>query len=128
MAASAAYGKKVPAAAVIALSGMIGAADGQRLINRTENNPPVMMVIGENDLDFMKELCKKSHAYLNEFGVINELWEVPGGTHFYPSTSSIHPIEDSDSVHFLEQAMSDFLYRSMRLHELSNRPAHQPRN
>lgn len=127
IAASAAYGKKVPAAAVIALSGMIGAADGQRLINSTQNNPPVMMVMGENDLDFMKELCKQSHAYLNEFGVINELWEVPGGTHFYPSTSSIHPIEDSDSVHFLEQAMSDFLYRSMRLHELSNRPAHQPR-
>lgn len=119
MAASAAYGKKVPAAAIVALSGMIGTVDGKRMIQSSAKNPPVMMVIGEQDLDFMKLLCQQSHAYLNDLGVINELWEVPGGTHFYPSTSAIHPIEDTNAVNHLEQAVSDFLYRSMRLNELS---------
>ena len=120
MAASAAYGKKVPAAAIVALSGMIGAVDGQRVIQSGANNPPVMMVMGEKDLDFMKLLCQKSHTYLNQLGVINELWEVPGATHFYPSTSLMHRVEEPHSVVHLEQAVSDFLYRSLRLSECSH--------
>lgn len=121
MAASAAYGKRVPAAAIVALSGMIGAVDGQRLIQTGQENPPVMMVMGEKDLDFMKALCQKSHTYLNQLGVTNELWEVPEATHFYPSTSLMHRVEDPNSVVHLEQAISDFLYRSMRLTEVSLR-------
>lgn len=120
MAASAAYGKKVPAAAIVAISGMIGTVDGKRLIQPNAKNPPVMMVMGQNDLDFMKILCQQSHAYLNELGVTNELWEAPGATHFYPSTSLIHRVEDVNAVNHLEQAMSDFLYQSMRLNELNH--------
>lgn len=119
MAASAAYGKKVPAAAIVALSGMIGTIDGKRLIRSDDKNPPIMMVMGEIDLDHIKTLCQESHAYLSELGVINQLWRAPGATHFYPSTSSIHRIENPNIVNSLEPAMSDFLYRSMRLDELN---------
>lgn len=120
MAASAAYGKKVPAAAIVAISGMMGIVDSKRLIQADNKNPPVMMVMGENDLDHIKILCEQSHMYFDEIGLSNELWKVPGATHFYPATSAMHRIEAPNIVHHLEQAISDFLFRTLRLNELNH--------
>lgn len=120
MAASAVFGKGIPAAAIVAISGMIGIAEAERLIKPDDKYPPVMMVMGENDLDFMKVLCLRSHAHFDRVGVTNQLWEAPGATHFYPATSMIHSVDNPTITGRLEDVMCDFLWRSLQLHHGAN--------
>ena len=119
MAACATYGKNIPAAAVVALSGMLGMDDAKRLILPGGTYAPALIVVGENDLDYVKTLGEESHAYFDQRGVTNELWEVPGGTHFYPASSLVHKGGVPTVTSQLEPVIADFLYRALRLSELS---------
>jgi hypothetical protein len=118
MAACATYGKNKPVAAVVALSGMLGMEDAKRVILPRGTYAPALIVVGENDLDYVKALGHEAHAYFDQCGVINELWEVPGGTHFYPSSSLVHKGGAPTVTSQLEPVMADFLYRALRLSEL----------
>lgn len=119
MAACATYAKNVPAAAVVALSSMLGMEEAKRLILPGRNYAPALIVVGENDLDYVKALGEQSHAYFDQRGVTNELWEVPGGTHFYPASSLVYKGGEPTVTSHLEPVIADFLYRSLRLSELS---------
>lgn len=117
MAACATYAKNIPAAAVVALSSMLGMEEAKRLILPGGKYAPALIVVGENDLDYVKLLGEQAHANFDQMGVANELWEVPGGTHFYPASSLVHQGDDPSVTSHLEPVMADFLYRSLRLAE-----------
>ena len=119
MAASAIYGKRVPAAALVALSGMMGLEESRRLITKGTHLPPALLSIGENDLDYLKALVDASYAHLQEMKVASELWEIPGGTHFYPSSSPVHLRHDPSVVNRLEAVITTFLHRALNLAELN---------
>jgi len=103
---------------VVALSSMLGMEEAKRLILPGGKYAPALIVVGENDLDYVKALGEQSHAYFDQMGVTNELWEVPGGTHFYPASSPVHQGDDSSVTSQLEPVIADFLYRALRLSEL----------
>jgi hypothetical protein len=63
--------------------------------------------------------CSRSRCTFDQMGVTNELWEVPGGTHFYPASSLVHKGGEPAVTSHLEPVIVDFLYRLLRLSELS---------
>lgn len=111
MALYTAYVQRVPAAAVLALSGYMTLRDLQTHVTRARPLPPVCLVSGENDLDY---LAKQAPLMADHFVAAREdceWWQVPGGTHFYPADSEA--ISRSGERDRLESAVARFLARAL---------------
>lgn len=112
----AAYGARVPAAAVIALSGYMSEEDLKRLVTGATGEPPVLLVTGENDLDYVAKQAAVLHHHFETVGLHHEAWTVPGATHFYPASSTMRRTDGQEAV--LEDTMANFLYHALHLGEI----------
>ena len=113
----AAYGARVPAGAVIAISGYMSQEDLQRLVTGAAGEPPALLVTGEHDLEYIAKQASLIQQHFESVGLYHETWTVPGATHFYPATSAILSMEGETGL--LEQTIAKFLYRALRLGEMA---------
>ncbi len=112
----AAYGARVPAAAVIAISGYMSEEDLQRLVTGATGEPPGLFVTGEHDLEYIAKQSSILDRHFVSVGLQHETWTVPGATHFYPASSRMRRTDGQEAQ--LEEAMANFLYRALRLGEI----------
>lgn len=105
---NAAFAKRVPARAVISLSGFMATTDLQRLIRPGDAAPATLLVWGEHDLDYVSAQGPLIADHLRRSGVDVEALTLQGETHFYPSTASAGPPGSS-----LEAAMAAFLHERL---------------
>ena len=108
---NAAYGERVPAAAVICLSGFMADEDLGRHVVGGAGLPPAFIVTGENDLDYVARQFAPMTRHFGSVGVAHEAWQVPGGTHFYPATSTC--VGSSGERSTLEESMAVFVAQSL---------------
>jgi acetyl esterase/lipase len=111
-----AYGARVPAAAIIAISGYMSEEDLTRLVTGAAGEPPALLVTGEHDLDYVAKQAAVLHRHFETVGLHHESWTVPGATHFYPASSPLRRTDGQEAL--LEEAMANFLYRALRLGEM----------
>jgi acetyl esterase/lipase len=107
---NAAYGEKIPAAAVVCISGYMADEDLARHVNGT-NPPPAFIVSGENDLDYVARQADPMDRHFSAAGVKHEAWKVPGATHFYPASSVVVGAGGQRST--LEAALAEFVERAV---------------
>ena len=117
MALSATYGERLPAAAVVALSGYMSTEDLTRLVTGAASEPAAFLVTGENDLDYIARQASTMDRHFDAVGVPHEAWRVPGATHFYPSNSIVTRADGCRTE--LEDAMAKFLYAALRLDKIT---------
>jgi acetyl esterase/lipase len=87
-AAYAAYGKRVGVAGVVSISAPLLPADAAAyLAGGHERLPPLLMISGERDLDYVCAFVPEVERQFLAAGRQVEWAQVPGGTHFYPSDS-----------------------------------------
>ena len=106
-----AYGERLPAAAVVSLSGYMAAEDLARHVNGAAGQPPAFLVTGENDLEHLARHAEPMRRHFAAAGVACEAWQVPGGTHFYPSGSAV--VGEGGRRTTLEEAMAQFVSRTL---------------
>ena len=104
---NAAYGEKLPAAAVISISGFMASEDFERHVTGAAGRPPAFLVTGENDLEYIARQAGPMDRHFSKVGVRHEAWQVPGATHFYPRGSQIVGEDGRRST--LEEAMAEFI-------------------
>lgn len=80
----AAYGKRVGVAGVVSLSGPLVPVDAAAFLARGSELPPLLMISGERDLDYVVKFVPTIERQFREAGRAVEAALVPGGTHFYP--------------------------------------------
>lgn len=87
-AAYAAYGKRVGVAGVVSISAPLMPADAAAyLASGDERLPPLLMISGERDLDYVCAFVPEVERQFSAAGQQAEWVRVPGATHFYPSDS-----------------------------------------
>lgn len=87
-AAYAAYGKRIGVAGVVSISAPLMPADAAAyLAGGHERLPPLLMISGERDLDYVCAFVPEVERQFRLAGRDVEWARVPGGTHFYPSDS-----------------------------------------
>jgi len=86
-AAYAAYGKRVGVAGVVAISAPLVPVDAAAYLTRGHELPPLLMISGERDLDYVCAFVPDVERQFLAAGRQVEWAMVPGGTHFYPSDS-----------------------------------------
>ena len=108
---NAAYGERVPAAAVISLSGFMADEDLRRHVAGGAGLPPAFIVTGENDLDYVARQFGPMARHFSAVGIPHEAWQVPGGTHFYPAASVV--VGEAGRRSTLEDAMAEFVAKAL---------------
>lgn len=83
MALYAAFAEKIPAAAVISLSGFMASSDLSCFVTGAPPDPPVLLVRGEHDLDFVAEQTPRMLKHFDAVGLPVVSYSVPGAGHFY---------------------------------------------
>jgi dienelactone hydrolase len=116
IAINSAFAENAPVAAVVALSGRMSIQSAGEYVHGPQQ-PPLMMVFGENDLVGTFEDMEPRSRHFVEVGLEHEVVHIAGATHFYPLTSQV--VLDDGSRSELENLMANFLYRCMRLEVLS---------
>lgn len=106
-----AYGARVPAAAVVSISGFMANEDLAKHVPSGASLPPAFLVTGENDLDYIQRQAGPMDRHFAVAGVAHEAWLVPGATHFYPASSAMTGEGGRRGV--LEDAMAEFIARSL---------------
>ena len=112
---NACYGERLPAAAVVSLSGYMGDSELARLVMRGQGLPPAFFVYGENDLDYIAHQANPMRQHFEATMVGCEAWQVPGAPHFYPKNSVA--VRHDGKVSTVEAAMAAFLDRCNRCDE-----------
>lgn len=79
---NAAYAMGAPVAAVFSLSGPMGGFDLRKTVRA--GMPPLMLVVGQNDLEGVRASAPKLLAALAAAGVRTENVWIPAFGHFYP--------------------------------------------
>jgi predicted esterase len=103
-------GHRVPTAAVIALSGRLEAADIPLHVIGPDQ-PPVLHLVAERDLDHVRLLTDALAARYAQVGLSHAVYRVPDAGHFYPRTATaIAPDGRSTTV---EAAIFGFLDRHL---------------
>ena len=108
---NAVYGEKLPAAAVASISGYMASEDLERHVTGAAGQPPVFLVTGENDLDYIAQQAATMTKHFGAAGVGQETWLVPGATHFYPSFSAV--VGEGGRRSTLDQVLADFVSRTL---------------
>jgi acetyl esterase/lipase len=103
----------VPAAAVIALSGRMEAADIQHYI-QGPHPTPILQFVGEHDLEYVRKLTQEIAGHCARVGVHHSLLHVPGAGHFYPRQAKVVGTEGRTST--VDRAMLEFLEASLGQH------------
>jgi predicted esterase len=104
------FSSRVPAAAVVALSGRMEAADIQYYVNGS-NSTPILQIIGEHDLEYVRKLSMEQASHCARIGAQHTLLEVPGAGHFYPQRAKVIGSEAQTST--VERSVLQFLETSL---------------
>jgi len=96
----------VPAAAVVALSGRMEAADIQRYVDGPKQTP-VLQIIGEHDLEYVRKLSIEQAGQSVRVGAQHTLLEVPGAGHFYSQQAKV--IGAGGEISTVDRSMLRFL-------------------
>src|SRR6266567_150740 len=91
----AAYGKCVGVAGVFSISGPLIPADATAYLARGHNLPPLLMISGELDLDYVCTFTPEVEQQFRVAGRDVEWAQVPGANHLYSSES---PTRDGRTV------------------------------
>jgi len=110
IALGAAYGERVPAAGVIALSGYMADDDLARCVHGGPGEPPALLVHGDDDLDYVARQMPAMARHFARAGRGSESWCVAGGGHFYPADARARRLEDGREA-TVGAAMDAFLDR-----------------
>jgi acetyl esterase/lipase len=78
-----AFGKRIEVAGVIALSGPMVPVDAAAFLEKGGKVPPLLMVSGERDLDYVREFVPEIDRQFRASGHEVDWAMVPGATHFY---------------------------------------------
>jgi acetyl esterase/lipase len=78
----AAYALRVGSAGVLSISGPMGAEDAAAGL-KGHDGPPLLLVTGEHDLDYVRAFAPKLRDTFAEAGTPCSWVNVPGATHFY---------------------------------------------
>lgn len=108
---NAAFGEKVPVAAVVSLSGFMDELDLRRHVEPGTRGPAVLIVHAENDLDYVVQATPSLVAHLRHAGLPCEHVHVPQAGHFYKAEAPA--VHDSDGITTVEQAIATFLHRAL---------------
>lgn len=79
----AAYGRRIGVAGVVSLSGPLVPADARAFLGRGGPLPPLLMVSGERDLDYVSAYVPELERPFAEAGIPAEWVRLGGATHFY---------------------------------------------
>lgn len=109
IALGAAYGERVGVAGVVSLSGYLASDDLERCVQGAADEPPALLIHGENDLDYIVEQTPAMTRRLAAAGRGSETWKVTGATHFYPADSAA--VGEDGRRAPVEQAIAAFLSR-----------------
>ena len=83
------------------------AADIARYV-RPIRQLPVLHVLGENDLPYVRQLTHALAERYRDLDIEHCLFEVPGAGHFYPHTAAVEGA-DGEKAATLENSISEFL-------------------
>lgn len=109
----AAFACGVPAAAVVALSGRMEAADIQHYI--TGSLPtPILQFVGEHDLEYVRKLSHTLADHCAKVGVRHSLQHVPRVGHFYPKWAKVIGTDGKTSA--VDRAILEFLEATLGEH------------
>ena len=106
------FAYEVPAAALLIFSGRMEEADIARYIT-PKHRIPVLHVVGENDLAYVRLLTGKLAECYRRVGIEHSVFEVPEAGHFYPRTAEVVCPEgqkatvESSALEFLEQHLGN---------------------
>lgn len=106
---NAAYGRGVPVQAVFSLSGPMGGYDLRKTVR--PGMPPLLMVVGQTDLDGIRASAPKLLTVLKSADVASEGVWVPGFGHFYPMGATT--LGADFSKHTLERRLLMFLEHTL---------------
>ena len=81
----AAYGKRVGVRGVISISGPLVPVDAASFLRHPGELPPLLMVSGERDLDYVCQFVPEIDRQFREAGRPVGWAQVPDATHFYPA-------------------------------------------
>ncbi|MEZ5815815.1 MAG: alpha/beta hydrolase fold domain-containing protein [Hyphomicrobiaceae bacterium] len=90
-----AYGKRFPVRGVISISGPLVPVDCAAFLRRPGDVPPLLMISGEQDLDYVRTYVPEIEQQFREAGRAVSRSLVPGATHFFPAEA---PTEDGRTV------------------------------
>ena len=85
----AAYALGMPAAAVVALSGGMDAADAAHYLHDGRGQPPLLAYVGEHDLPAIPERTQALLQHADRCGVPTRCYTVPARPHFYDRSSPV---------------------------------------
>ena len=108
---NAAYGEGIDAAAVVALSGAMGTHDLAYWLAAGRALPPLLLIRGEHDLDYVRASNPPSLALCRAAGIACVEAVVPGAGHFYPSSAAV---DCSDFAGTVDDVIAGFLARVFR--------------
>jgi dienelactone hydrolase len=106
----AAFACGVPAAAVVALSGRMEAADIQHYINGS-NSTPILQIVGEHDLEYVRKLSLEQAVQCAKVGAQHTLLEVQGAGHFYPQQAKV--IGPDGQISTVDRSILEFMETSL---------------
>ena len=104
------YANRVPAAAVVALSGYLGVDELHRYVSGAAEEPPVLALWGERDLDYVLEQAPALVEHAQRVGLPVEATRIPGVGHFYPAET---PLAAEAGAPTVEAAIERFLARRL---------------
>ncbi len=96
----------VPAAAVVAISGRMEAADIQHYITGSRSTP-VLQIVGEHDLEYVRKLSHEQASHCSRVSIPHSLVEVPGAGHFYSRHAKT--IRNDGRASTVDRSIVDFL-------------------
>lgn len=106
---NAAFGEKARVAAVISLSGYIDVRDLRAQGLTGASAPPVLLVNGSRDLDYIIRNMPDLTACMTDLGIRHEHWVVKDAGHFYPRTAAADRCGGQPAECSVEDAMAGFL-------------------
>lgn len=119
---NAAFGEKLPVAAVVSLSGYMHHDDLQRHVTLQHKGPAVLVVHAQKDLDYIAQATPALVDHLKTSGLHCEQLMVPDAGHFYAANANA--LDDNRRVTTVEQAMADFLERALAVRVPASNPQH----
>ncbi len=86
------------------------AADIRHYI-KSPDAAPIFQVLGENDLEYVRELTQELADHCGNIGVQHSLAQVPSAGHFYPRHATVVTGDGETST--VDQTLIDFLEKSL---------------
>ena len=114
IALSAAFIERVPVKAVVSISGRISPRARETCMTGADEEPAVLMFVGERDLPAILDGVDETEAHMKRVGIRHRFARLPGATHFYPKTTRVSAVKESEGRD-IESTIAGFLYDALKL-------------